>query len=137
MGMLDRSPTQGNKVHLSDTLFPTHTPVPFGGDGEAPPSMAATLAAKFFSKFTRRIKPIMKVRDAMDSVYSKGYFENHYRDADKDLKKLLDKEARVAHSLLLSKEDPPCCDDEEEEEEEGNGGVVVNINLSGLLGKGA
>lgn len=135
MSMLDRSLTQGTKVHLSDTLFPTHTPVPFGGDGKAPPSMAASLAAKFFSKFTRRIKPIMKVRDAMDSVYSKGYFENHYRDADKDLKKLLDKEAKIAHSLLLSKEDLPDCD--EEKEEERSGGVIVNINLSGLLGKGA
>lgn len=129
--MLDKSLSQGSKVHLSDTLFPTHTPVPFGGDGEAPPSMAATLASKFFNKFTRRIKPLMKVRDAMDSVYSKGYFENHYREADKDLKKLLDKEAKVAHSLLLSKEDIPC-----EDKEETGGGVVVNINLSGLLNKG-
>ena len=132
MGMLD--PTQENKVHVSDTIFPTHTPVPFGGDGVRPSSMASTLAAKFFDKFTKRIKPIMKVRDAMDNVYSKGYFENHYGDADKALKKILDKEAKVAHSLLIATDEPVSTDSCEEDSGEG---VVVNINLSGLLNKGA
>ena len=107
----------------TDHLFPTRTPTPFDGDPK-PKKMAGKIASRFLSGLVGRIKPLMKVRDAMDKVYSKGYFEQHYRGADKELKKLLHDEALLAHSKMKD----PEVEGEEKDEKESHP-LVININL--------
>lgn len=110
---------------VTDQIFPTKTPVPFKGKPR-PPMRAASIADRFFNNLTRRIKPLMKVRDAMDKVYSKGYFENHYPEADEELKHVLHSEALEAHARLRATDNS----DEHEERKEGLlGGLTININV--------
>jgi hypothetical protein len=58
--------------------------------------MGASLADRVLKRLIKRIKPTMKVRDAVNKVYGNGYFESHYKGADKELKGLLHREALAA-----------------------------------------
>ena len=108
---------KSDKKSPYDQVFPSHTPVPFedGTEVKEVPKFGASLADRFYKKFTRRIYPLLKVRETMDKVYSNGYFQQHYRDADIDLKRELNNQAKIAHSRLLAEDDS--MQDEHYEEE--------------------
>ena len=113
-----------------DTIFSTKTPVEFGRGDEAAPKTPSSLSSEFFRLFSKRLKPVMKVRDAMDKVYSKGYFEQHYPDTDRQLKSLLHDEAQVAKQCLNS-----ASYGEIDNKDTKKTWIVVQINLGDLLGK--
>lgn len=106
---------------ITDHVFPTRTPIGFK-EKRDPPKLAPRLAKRFFDNMSQRIKPLMKVRDAMDKVYSKGYFENHYPEADSELKKTLHEEAMVAHNRLRE----PAV---EKEDENKSPSISITLNL--------
>ncbi len=120
--MLESKFQKGGPGFITDHIMPTKTPVPFRGK-HTPMRMPSSLASRVFKRLTHRVKPMMKVRDAMDKVYSKGYFQNHYPDADGELKQTLHKEAMVAHSRLRAQEEAP-------EEDHGLLGPKMSITIN-------
>jgi hypothetical protein len=65
----------------------------------------------------------LEARAQANKVYSNSYFENHYPEADKDLKSKLDEKIMAAHSRLKSG------DDEEEQEEQNAPGITIVLNI--------
>ena len=82
-----------------DTIFPTKSPVAFGQKKR--PLRLSTMAAKFGLKTVHdRISELMHARKDVNKVHSEGYFENHYPEADGELKGLLHEKVMLAHSRL-------------------------------------
>lgn len=50
-------------------------------------------------KLCAQIEPLLQTKKVLDKVYSNGYFENHYPDADEKLKGLLHERAMVSWAL--------------------------------------
>lgn len=79
----------------------------------------------------KRMGPLLETKSILDKVYSNGYFENHYPDADELLKKTLHDRAMQAwaHAKAFGKNDKEVESEDEsgEREEEKNINVVINI----------
>ena len=74
-------------------------------------------------KLCEQIEPLLQTKKTLDKVYSNGYFENHYPEADKKLKGLLHDRAMVAWAM--AEHYIPV-----EKHEEGHGkNISVVINL--------
>jgi len=116
---------RNNSEITTDHIFSTRTPTPFDGDPR-PKKISGKIASRFLSGLVGRIKPLMKVRDAMDKIYAKGYHEQHYRGADKELKKLLHEEALVAHAKMRDQEVE---EEDDAEDEHESRPLVVNIHI--------
>ena len=106
-------------------IFPTNSPVhTLGGEKvEAPKPISGALHALAKKKHARRLQPLLEARKAAEKVYSKGYFENHYKDADKKLKSLLHEKVMDAWANSISD------DDGYEEKEESKGGLSLSISI--------
>jgi hypothetical protein len=76
---------------INHIIFPTGSPVDVQGGEKvkAPKKLKRGLFEKNSLLRDRKLQPLLRARDDADKVYSKGYFENHYKDADKDLKGML------------------------------------------------
>jgi hypothetical protein len=79
--------------HLIDSkheIFTARSPVDIVDPIKESPS---PLPRKKFGRLAEiafsRIQPLVDSRDTLNKVYSKGYFENHYPEADRSLKELL------------------------------------------------
>jgi hypothetical protein len=79
-----------------------------------------------YFKLLKKVKPLLEVKKEADEVYSRGYFENHYPDADKTLKRMLHQKAMDAWARSRSDDTG---DDEKEEAGEDNHGRTVNITI--------
>ena len=102
-------------------IFPTHSPVDvLGGksDVEEPMGHEAHTAARIL----RKVSPLLEAREEADKVYSKGYFERAYPEADKKLKRLLHSKVMGAWANALND------DDYESAPGIGGGGVTIVIN---------
>jgi hypothetical protein len=84
-------------------IFDTKSPVEFGQKSK-PRKLSKKVAATGLASLNELISPTLEVRKEMNEVYGSGYFENHYPDADKELKDNLHNKAMVAHSNMQSKE---------------------------------
>jgi len=85
-----------------------------------PNKLQSKEADSFFEKLRKKLMPIVNVRTLLNKVYSNGYFENHYKKADADLKKVLHKQTMVAHSRLNA--------EEEDEAPSKSRGITIHIN---------
>ena len=111
-------------------IFPTESPVKqLDGEVQTPP---APLEAREYkersAKLLCKLHPLIQARMEADKVYSNGYFERNYKDADKKLKRLLHERVRDAWAHSLSP------DDEEVERPKGglgSSGITIQINLGG------
>jgi hypothetical protein len=109
---------------ITDHIFPTGSPLPnhrIAGPPK-PKKMNGKIAERVLSGIIERIKPVMKIRELMDKVYSNGYFERHYPEAEQELKNHLHNEAMVAHSKMRAP------DHSEPDGDEGKS-ITININL--------
>lgn len=72
------------------TIFPSNSPVtnlePVTG---TPTLMPRKKFGRMADGAYSRFKPLMKMRESLDKVHANGYFEQHYPEADKMLKRLL------------------------------------------------
>ncbi len=73
------------------------------------------------AQLAARLEPLLHNKKTLDKVYSKGYFENHYPEADKTLKRLLHKKAMDAWAHA---EDPMS-----QPVEQGHKGISLTINI--------
>jgi hypothetical protein len=76
---------------INHIIFPSNSPVDVqGGDRvKSPKKLKPGLFEKRNLFRARKFMPLLKAREEADRVYSNGYFENHYKDADKQLKSML------------------------------------------------
>jgi hypothetical protein len=70
-----------------------------------------------------RIEPLLEARDQANKVYNTTYFENHYPNADRDLKTALHEKVMNAHSRLRAE------DDGENSMDEGKSPVTIILNI--------
>ena len=118
-------------------IFPTHTPVDRQGGGD-PIEEPMPLDGKRYrteeGRLLKKLSPLVAAKNEADKVYSNGYFENHYPDADKKLKRMLHSRVMNAWANALNEHER-----EEEEKDErprghgglGNGGVTIHISVGG------
>lgn len=106
-------------------IFPTNSPVnALSGhsDVEQPEPMPTGVFSRISKVIKKKLLPLISAKQSMDDVYSKGYFERHYPQADEHLKGLLHDHAMSswAHSM----------DDSEEEAAEGDAPqITLTINI--------
>lgn len=115
-GLLKRGFTAGN------TVYGTGSPVQ-SGQRKRPRLLSKKQASEKNKSLSDRIGPLMEARAQANKVYSNSYFENHYPEADKDLKKRLDEKIMTAHSRLKAD------DDGDEQEEKNNSGITIVLNI--------
>ena len=104
-------------------FFPLRSPISnLGGHPEetkVPPPMG------FKPKYSEKaMKILMEARKNLNKIYSDGYFENHYPEADKDLKNHLHEQTMSSWTNAMNKEEKA----EEAGEENKQITVVININ---------
>ena len=76
-------------------IFETGSPVDrLSGDKPKRPSRIAPNGR--LAELASRVGPLLHTKQILDKVYSNGYFETHYPDADKTLKGLLHQRAMDA-----------------------------------------
>jgi hypothetical protein len=76
-------------------IFGSKSPVDFI-HGEKPEVPMVRPPEGSIKRMASRVGPLLDVKCILDKVYSNGYFENHYPDADRTLKGLLHKRAMQA-----------------------------------------
>lgn len=79
-----------------------------------------------FGRLTSRFKSLLDSKKTLDKVYSDGYFENHYPDADELLKNILHESTMQAWAMAKENQVEP---DPEEEEEEEESKLCITINI--------
>ena len=105
-----------------DTIFPTKSPIEFGQKKR--PERLSAMASKYGLKTVHdRINELMEARKDVNKVHSEGYFENHYPEADGELKGLLHEKVMLAHSRLENPEP-----DEHDDHEEKPKGITIVVN---------
>ena len=76
-------------------IFETGSPVD-RTQGDKPKRPGRSAPTGSIDKLCAQIEPLLQTKKVLDNVYSNGYFENHYPDADKKLKNLLHDRAMLA-----------------------------------------
>jgi hypothetical protein len=94
------------------------------GDKLQPNKLRSRAANASVEKWRNKLMPLINARKILNKVYSNGYFENHYKEADADLKKVLHEQTMAAHSRLKAKEEPPV----DSEEPCDTRALTININ---------
>jgi hypothetical protein len=113
-------------------IFPTNSPVDrLGGtsDAKEPYPCNSKLYKETSARLLRKLSPLLQARKEADKVYSKGYFENHYPEADKQAKRML--HSRVMNAWANALND---MDDEQDVPRPGlggGGGATIIINVGG------
>jgi len=114
----------------SNSIFPSGSPIERVWTGstdlKAPKPLDGEIFDRRYFKLLKKVKPLMEIKKEADEVYSRGYFENHYPEADKTLKRMLHQKAMDAWARSRGNDD-----DSEEKEEAGedNHGRTVNITI--------
>lgn len=109
-------------------IFPTHSPVDVSGGEKvkAPKPLGRGLYDKSIKLRDDKLIPLLKVRESTDKVYSNGYFENHYSEADKLLKGLLHEKVMAAWANSINKKPKK----KKELTEEPSGGLQLSISIN-------
>jgi len=105
-------------------IFPTNSPVnrlSGSSDVETPMPLKRGVFSGLSKRILNKLKPLLKAQENSNKVYSNGYFEGHYPDADKKLKGLLHDSTMAAWANAMSEE-------EEEERNESNVTLTICIN---------
>lgn len=106
------------------SIFPSKSPVSLLGDQPKPPATRSRKTLRdIAAEHHRKLTPLLRVKEEADKVYSNGYFEQHYKEADRLLKQLLHDKVMNAWAAALN--------DEKEEAEELpaiSQGLKKNIN---------
>jgi len=113
------------------SIFPVSSPIDrsFGStELKAPKPMSDEIFDTKYKKMLKKVRPLLEVKEEADKVYSNGYFENHYPEADKKLKSLLHEKAMDAWARSLSSKDAKV-EDEEEEEKAEKKAISITISL--------
>lgn len=76
-------------------IFGTKSPVDFI-HGEKPERPEYAPEPNRLKKLALQVGPLLGVKSMLDKVYSHGYFETHYPDADRTMKRLLHDKAMGA-----------------------------------------
>lgn len=115
-------------------IFPTKSPVDRSGgtsDVKTPNPIKRAKYRRLADRLAKQIIPLLSSKRDVDQVYSNGYFENHYPEADKKLKRVLHDKVMADWANALNEDE-----DEDEEKEEkkskrvfGDGTLTININL--------
>ena len=111
------------------TIFGTKSPLDrFGGKK---PKLVKRAKPGRLMKLANKLGPLLKVKYELDKVYSNGYFENYYPDADKLLKGSLHEKAMEAwaHADGLGSTDMKTAKSCEHEEHSENQGLNITINI--------
>ena len=108
-------------------IFPAGSPVDrLGGEKpETPPTIHRGLFKRIAEHQRCRIAPLLQAKDEVDRVYSNGYFENHYPDADKKLKDILHRKVMAAWSNALNE-----LQEEEDHDDRPTGGSGLTIIIN-------
>lgn len=135
-GILEEDPVPSKRMGSPDlesamdrrvpVIFPTRSPI---SSLAGPPEETKTppdedFMPRYSGKFMSRL---MEARKDLNKVYSEGYFENHYPEADKSLKQFLHERALASWAKAL-REKPEPEHEEEEHEEKQQVTVVINLN---------
>jgi hypothetical protein len=114
-------------------IFPTNSPVDVSGGEKvkAPKTLKRGLFERNSALRDRKFAPLLKAKEEADKVYSNGYFENHYKDADKTLKTMLHDKVMDAWANTNGYKKKK----KEEDVKEGKGlSLTISVNLGGLGG---
>jgi len=112
-------------------IFPTNSPVSAmsgESDVETPEPMGTGIFSKISQAIKKRLSPLISAKKNMDDVYSKGYFERHYPDADKNMKGLLHEHAMSSWAHAM--DDSPDNNHDEEAEGESPHQITLTININ-------
>jgi hypothetical protein len=108
-----------------DIIFPTKSPVDaLDAKRQRPLNKTPEVLKKLSVDVARRVGPLLQAKQEVDKVYSNGYFERHYPDADKTLKDTLHKKVLAAWTTAINHIE----EEEEEKERKPSGGITIIIN---------
>lgn len=107
-------------------IFETKSPVDFI-NGEKPEMPTIRPPKGSLKRIAARCGPLLDAKHMLDKVYSNGYFENHYPDADRTLKGLLHKRAMDAWAQAEHFGADIDADDDEKMGHDKQISLVINI----------
>lgn len=105
-------------------IFPTKSPISSLAGPPEETKSAEEIMPKYSGRFMKRL---LESKRDLDEVYSRGYFENHYPDADKQVKQFLHDKTMTMWAKAL-KEEPSHEEESGEDEEKPSITIVVNVN---------
>lgn len=121
MGLLRPEDLEQEFDRRMSVIFPTQSPISSLAGPPKETEEPETLPPKFSGRF---MKKLLESREDLEKVYSNGYFQTHYPEADKNLKEFLHEKTMNTWTKSLEKEN----DTPEPKEEEHALTVVININ---------
>lgn len=104
---------------IANGLFSSKSPIDMNKRREEPRRLRSKVAERIIKGLSNRLKRLLEARDEVNKVHSEGYFENHYPDADKELKGLLHDKVMTAHSRMRA--------DDDYEEEDRKPSITIKI----------
>jgi len=121
MGLLRPEDLEKNFDRRMSVIYPTQSPInSLAGppeETEEPEPMIPKFSGRFMNK-------LLESRECLEKVYSNGYFQTHYPEADKNIKEFLHQKTMNSWARALEKDDS-----EGHEEKEGHSlTVVINVN---------
>jgi len=127
MGLLDSDSLESEFDRRVPIIFPTRSPI----NSLAGPPEETKYAEEITPKYSGRfMKKLLESKRDLDEVYSKGYFENHYPEADKQLKEFLHGKTMTSWAKTMKEE--PSYEEEEhnDKEEHPSGGITIVLNVN-------
>lgn len=109
----------------ADTIFSVGSPVDqleAESSSTTPTPMDSGTFERISARMLKKLSPLLQAREEADKVYSNGYFQRHYPQAEKKIKRLLHDKVMHSWANALNEDDP--------EPKAGLGsGVVIHINI--------
>ena len=110
-------------------LFSSNSPIEsegISGTKQKPAKVSAEKAECRLAEISERSHSLIHAREQVNKVHSEGYFENHYKDADKKLKKMLHEKVLLSWRKMIS-ERVKNRKEKEEEAPESRPRVIITI----------
>ena len=73
-----------------------------GGQKQIPAKVSAEKAESRLAEISDKSHSLIHAREQVNKVHSEGYFENHYKEADRKLKKLLHEKVLLSWKRMIS-----------------------------------
>ena len=123
MGLLRPEDLEKSFDRRMSIIYPTQSPINSLAGPPEETEEPEPMIPKFSGRFMKRL---LESREDLEKVYSNGYLQTHYPEADKNLKEFLHQQTMNSWAKALDKED----DDHKEPDgdEAPNFTVVININ---------
>jgi len=109
-------------------IFPTKSPVSAmtgESDVEPPEPIDSGVFSRLSKAIKKKLMPLISAKKDMDDVYSRGYFERHYPDADENLKGLLHEHAMSSWAHAMGNDGH-----EEPDGDEKPAQIMLTININ-------